>query len=59
MVEGPGREHGEKVQISVTVSREMYEWAFERVGAGEEFKDFTHAVERGLRCLKEREEGEG
>lgn len=57
MVDGPGREHGQKVQISVTISPELYEWAYERVGPGEQFKDFTHAIERGLQCLREREEG--
>jgi hypothetical protein len=46
-----------KTKLSVTPATELVEWALVRKGAGRQFASMTHAVESGLRLLREHEEG--
>lgn len=42
-----------KIKIDVRVSPELFEWIDARSGDGREFHNWTHAVESGLRALRE------
>lgn len=52
----PGREHGRKRSISVTIAPELMEWVEDRTGPGEQFSSVSHAFERGIACLQDRED---
>lgn len=45
-----------KRAVSVTVDRDLLEWVEEHVGVGLDFASISHAVERGLVCLKDQME---
>lgn len=45
-----------KVKIGVSIAPALHEWVVHRVGAGAEFASVSHAVERGIALLIEREE---
>lgn len=44
---------GKKVKISLTLDPDLLAWAQAHSGPGEVFATVSHAVERGLRLLKE------
>lgn len=46
-----------RIAISIRLHPTMYDWIQARVGPGKEFKDFTHAIERGIAALKMNENG--
>lgn len=45
-----------KVKVGVSIDPDLHAWAVARVGPGKEFSTLTHAIERGLALLAEREE---
>ena len=53
MESGPGRAHGKKVQLTITVAPDIHEWMLSRVASGD-FAHPTHAVDQALRLLKKR-----
>lgn len=46
-----------KVKVGVSLDPALHAWAVARVGPGKEFSTLTHAIERGLALLREREAG--
>lgn len=52
-----GTLHGKKIGVSVTLDPALYAWAKERTGAGKQFANLSHAIERGLALLQEHEAG--
>lgn len=46
-----------KTKLSVTPETELVKWVEARKGGGRRFASVTHAVESGLRLLREHEEG--
>lgn len=49
------RGNGRKVKIGVSLDPDLYAWIVQRTGPGLEFSSITHALERGVVALRERE----
>lgn len=52
---GPGREHGNKKQLTISLAPDIHEWMLSQIRQGE-YANVSHAIERGLRLLKKYEE---
>jgi Arc/MetJ-type ribon-helix-helix transcriptional regulator len=47
--------HGRKIRASVTLDPDLYKWAMDRTGSGKDFASLSHAVNRGISALRDRE----
>lgn len=55
MPRAPSSPSGPKEKKSVSIDRDLLRWVDGRVGPGKEFSSLSHAVERGLALLRDRE----
>lgn len=51
----PRAKKGKKIKVGVSLDPLLHAWAIARVGPGKEFSTLTHALERGLALLAERD----
>lgn len=45
-----------KVKVSFTMDPDLHEWIMGRVGPGKQFANLSHALERAVYLMREREE---
>lgn len=55
MPRAPASPSGPKLKKSVSIDRDLLRWVGSRTGPGREFSSLSHAVERGLAMLRDRE----
>lgn len=50
-----GTRHGKKVKLAITLAPELHEWLTEQTVTGGRYASMSHAIERALVLMRERE----